>query len=193
MNQGSGAHQAPGPPRILVLGIGNVLLTDEGVGVRAIEALKNSFDFSDNVTLMDGGTLGLGLLDAIMESDALIVIDAVRAARPPGTLHRLTENDLHPAVNGRNSLHEVAFAETLNAARLLGKTPEVVILGIEPENIGSWSTRLTETIERRIPDLVAAALCELRRMGGRLYRRKHPPQAEPLTSPSPDSTCCGGP
>ncbi len=167
MNQGSAAHQAPGPPRILVLGIGNVLLTDEGSGVHAIEALSKWFDFSDNVRLMDGGTLGLGLLDTIMEADALIVIDAVHAASPPGTLHRLTDSDLQRDRSGSNSLHEVGLAETLNAAHLLDKQLEVVILGIEPENIGNSSTRLTETIERRIPDLVAAVLCEVERMGGR--------------------------
>lgn len=167
MNQGSGVRQAPEPPRILVLGIGNVLLTDEGVGVRVIEALRSSFDFSDNVLLMDGGTLGLGLLDSIMEADSLLVIDAVCAASPPGTLHRMTDNDLHRALNGKNSLHDLGLAETLTAARMLDKRLDVVILGVEPENINNWSTCLTETIERRIPHLVAAALCEVECMGGR--------------------------
>lgn len=164
--QGSGAHQALEPPRILVLGIGNILLTDEGVGVRVIEALRTSFDFSDNVLLMDGGTLGFGLLDSIMEADSLLVIDAVCAASPPGTVHRLTDNDLHRSLSGNNSLHDVGLAEALTAALMLDKRPDVVILGIEPENINNWRTGLTPTIERRIPDLVAAALCEVERMGG---------------------------
>lgn len=166
MDQGSGAHEAPGPPSILVLGIGNVLLADEGVGVHVVESLRRSFDFSDNVLLMDGGTLGLGLLDPIMEADALVVIDAVHAGSQPATIHRLTDADLHRALSGSNSLHELGLAETLTAARLLGKRLEVVILGIEPEDINTWSTRLTKTVERRVPDLVAAALREVVRMGG---------------------------
>ncbi len=167
MDHGSGAHRAPEQPRILVLGIGNVLLTDEGVGVRVIEELSNSFDFSDNVLLMDGGTLGLGLLGSIMEADSLIVIDAMRAGSNAGTIHRLTNGDLQCTVGGGNSLHEIGLAETLAAAHMLDKQLELVVLGIEPEVIDNWGTRLTDTIQRRVPDLVAAVLREVERMGGR--------------------------
>ncbi len=167
MNHGSGAHRAPEHPRILVLGIGNVLLTDEGVGVRVIEELSNSFDFPDNVLLMDGGTLGLGLLGSIMEADSLIVIDAMHAGSNAGTIHRLTNGDLPCTVGGGNSLHEIGLAETLAAAHMLDKQLELVVLGIEPEVIDDWGTRLTDTIQRRVPDLVAAVLREVERMGGR--------------------------
>jgi hydrogenase maturation protease len=167
VNQGSGAHQTPEPSRILVLGIGNILLMDEGVGVRVIEALRNSFDFSDNVLLMDGGTLGLSLLDSIMEADSLVVIDAVCAGTPPGTLHRLTDCDLDSFLGRSNSLHDLGLAETLVAARMLDKRLDVVILGVEPESISNWSTNLSETVARRIPDLVTSVRSEVERMGGR--------------------------
>jgi hydrogenase maturation protease len=81
-------------PKILVLGVGNILFTDEGVGVRAVETLLRDYSFSDNVTLMDGGTLGTRLMDPIMQCQRLIVIDAVLGGDEPGSVYRLTGDDL---------------------------------------------------------------------------------------------------
>src|SRR5512143_3162034 len=92
--------------RILVLGVGNILLKDEGVGVRVIEQLQAEYLFSPNVRLMDGGTLGIRLLDDITGADHLIVVDAVRNDQPPGTLYRLPAEELTRCVSFKNSLHQ---------------------------------------------------------------------------------------
>ncbi len=152
--------------RILVLGVGNLLLHDEGVGVRAIERLESEYVFSDNVRLFDGGTLGLRLLDPILHADCLIVVDAVQNGGEPGTIYRLTADDLNRRLTFKNSIHQLDLVETLAYAELLGKRPEAVIVGIEPEDISQWGTELTATLRRRFDDLIEIVLAEIRKAGG---------------------------
>ncbi len=152
--------------RILVLGIGNLFLTDGGVGARVVEALQREFEFSENVELMHDWTLGFGLLDTVIGVDALISVGAVRAGRPPGMLHRFVDGELNRALMRGGSPHEAALAETLAAAEILGRKPETVVLGMEPEDTASQSTWLTETVELRMPELLDATLREVKRMGG---------------------------
>ena len=97
--------------QILVLGVGNTLLRDEGIGVKIIEELDAGYDFSDNVELMDGGTLGLRLLDPIAQTDHLIVVDAVQNGQAPGTLYRLPADELAKRVAFKNSLHQLDLVE----------------------------------------------------------------------------------
>ncbi len=165
--------------RILVLGIGNVLMGDEGVGAHIIEALRKEFEFSENVRLMHDWTLGLGLLDTVIRTDCLIVVGAVRAGSVPGTLHRPKDSELSSTLMKSGSVHEIALAETLAAAEILGRKPEAVILGIEPEDTASQSAMLTETVELRMPQLMDATLREIRRMGG-AYRHNDAENRPPV-------------
>ena len=80
--------------RILVLGVGNILYTDEGIGVRAMELARERWDFPENVTLLDGGTLGMGLMDALPSCDIVFVLDAVLGGGEAGAIYRLTGSDL---------------------------------------------------------------------------------------------------
>ena len=132
--------------RILVLGVGNILLHDEGVGVKAVVKLQSEYDFSDNVELMDGGTLGLSLLDPICQANHLIVVDAVKFGQPPGTLYRFTAEDFQRRVQYKNSLHQLDLVDTLAFAEVLEKRPSAVIVGIEPEDISPWGMELTEAV-----------------------------------------------
>ncbi len=168
--------------RILVLGVGNVLMTDEAVGARVIEALRKEFEFSENVELMVDWTMCYGLLHSVIGADALIVLGAMRAGRLPGVLHRFVYGELPRSLMQGGSLHEVALAETLAAAEILGRKPETVILGIEPEDTASRSTRLTETVELRVPEILDAALREIRRLGG-TYKPKDP-RTHPRVAPA---------
>ena len=90
--------------KILVLGVGNILLHDEGIGVHVVKDLEASFTFSDNVTLLDGGTLGLKLLNPIEEADYMIVADCGCDGKKPGTITRLTAKDLNDRVAAKNSM-----------------------------------------------------------------------------------------
>ncbi len=155
-----------GEKRILVLGVGNILLHDEGVGVRVIERLQADYDFSDNVELMDGGTLGIRLLDPIVEVDHVIVVDAVRNGGPPGTLYHLDADFLTKRVAFKNSIHQADMVETLAYAEMLGKRPCAIIVGIEPEDISPWGLDLTERVSAKLPEMCQRVLDEIQKAGG---------------------------
>jgi hydrogenase maturation protease len=152
--------------KILVLGIGNLLLRDEGVGIHVVNELNSRYRFSENVTLVDGGTLGSRLIGVMSDCNELIVVDAVKNGGAPGSLYRLAGKDL--ALNNpvKNSLHEASFLETLLQCRILGYEFETVIIGVEPEDLSPWSDELTPVIKSRVPDLIEAVLKEIDRAGG---------------------------
>lgn len=151
--------------QILVLGVGNILLTDEGVGIRVIERMQERYAFPDNVSVLDGGVLGLSLLGVISEADHLIVVDAVKNGREPGSLYRLEGDQVPKRILAKNSLHQVDFLETLASCEALDKVPETVILGVEPQDIENLSIELTPLIQERVEALVDMALKELDRLG----------------------------
>lgn len=148
---------------IVVLGVGNILLKDEGAGVKAIEELKK-LDMPANVELVDGGTLGLDLLPIIEKADRLIIIDVVKAGSEPGTIFRFSPGDIEtPKEPGRMSLHQVTLLEVLSMAEMLGnKRPHTVILGIEPKEI-DWGGELSAEVGKRLPDLIELAIEEIHR------------------------------
>jgi hydrogenase maturation protease len=153
---------------ILVLGVGNILLRDEGVGVRVVERLGREFAFSDNVRLMDGGVRGMILMDPIIESDHVVIIDAVVNDHPPGTIYRLDGDDLRLSVAFKNSVHDMDLLETMCCCELIsGKRPSAVIVGIEPKDYQSDPlVELSPEIEAKIPRLMELALEEIRAAGG---------------------------
>ncbi len=165
--------------RILVLGVGNILLRDEGVGVKAVVKLQSEFDFSHNVELMDGGTLGLSLLDPICEADHLIVVDAVKYGHPPGTLYRFTAEDFERRVRHKNSLHQLDLVETLAYAEMLEKRPSAVVVGVEPEDMSPWGMELTAIVEARLSDICSKVLEEITAAGGTFTPRNGAQQEQP--------------
>jgi len=152
--------------QIMILGVGNLLFTDEGFGIHVIEKLQKRFDFADNISVVDGGVLGLNLLGVISEADLLIVVDAIRNQDKPGTLYRLEGEEIPERIRAKNSLHQVDLLETLTLCQALDKVPETVILGVEPENIEDLGVELTSTIQTRVDPMIDRVLAELKRMGG---------------------------
>lgn len=161
---------------ILVLGVGNILLGDEGTGVRVIEKLEDEYLFSENVELYDGGTQGLKLLDPICKADYCIVVDIVRNGGAPGTLYRIAEEDLPKRIPYKSSLHELNIVETLIYAEELGNKPETVVIGIEPGDWTSWCTELTEPVRNRMGDIVSRVLEEISKAGGSWRKNDSPPE-----------------
>ncbi len=151
---------------ILVLGVGNILLADEGVGVRVVEKLENENSFSDNVLLIDGGTLGIRLMEYIMNCDYLIVVDAVQNGQPPGTLYRLVGDDLRKSMAFKDSMHQADLIETLTHCELIGNRPQSVIIGIEPRQFEPWSSELTPEVSSRLDELAKMVLDEITVAGG---------------------------
>jgi hydrogenase maturation protease len=153
-------------PHITILGIGNILLTDEGFGVRVIEKLFEDYLFPDNVSVVEGGVLGIHLLGTLSKANHLIVVDAVKNKHPPGTLYRLEKEELPVRILMKNSLHQTDFLETLTLCQMIDKAPEtIVVLGAEPEDIETHSVELTPVVAARVDDTVIRVLRELDRLG----------------------------
>ena len=112
-------RQTNGTMPTLIIGIGNVLLRDEGVGVRAVESMSG-IDLPDGVEVLDGGTAGIDLIDVIADRSKVIVIDAVRGTAAPGTIYCFTREALLDTTETTISLHEIGLAEALDMAGRLG-------------------------------------------------------------------------
>ncbi len=152
--------------RILVLGVGNILFTDEGLGVRCIEHMQEKFTFSNNVTLMDGGTLGTKLMGPILESDYLIVCDAVLCDDKPGSVYRLIGDDLRKSLAFRDSMHQTDLVDTLGMCELVGNRPEAVVIGMEPFDYESMALELSPTAVSSLPVMVESVVREIEKAGG---------------------------
>ena len=152
-------------PHVMVLGIGNLLFADEGFGVRVISRLLQEYQFPENVSIEDGGVLGVNLLGIISHADHLIVVDAVRNKGNPGDLYRIEGKDVPERIRAKNSLHQVDFLEALTLCQVMEKVPETVILGVEPEDIETLQTELTPTIAGKLDPMIHMVLAELDRLG----------------------------
>jgi hydrogenase maturation protease len=150
---------------ILVLGIGNVLLTDEGIGVRALNELQRRYTFPENVELLDGGTAGIELLRHIRNRDYLIIIDAMKFDQEPGTVSRVEGEDVPAAFRTRISPHQLGLSDLLAAAMLTDELPKkLVLFGVEPENL-DIGLDLTDTVEASLEKLMGAIIDEVRSAG----------------------------
>jgi hydrogenase maturation protease len=148
--------------KITILGIGNILLRDEGVGVRTIEYLRKR-TLPTQVELVDGGTATFDLFTLFAETDHLVVIDAVKGGMPPGTIYRLEPKDLVPQQQAPITPHDLGLLDSLAAASRIGERPHsVVIFGVEPKEI-DWGMELTPEIEEMIPQVADLVLAEITR------------------------------
>lgn len=150
---------------ILVLGIGNVLLMDEGVGVRAINELERRYRFSSEIELLDGGTAGIELLRHISGRDYLIIIDVVKSGQSPGTVVRFEGEDVPAVFRNRISPHQLGLSDLLAAAMLTDELPEnLVLFGVEPANLDQ-GLDLSDTVEASMDKLLLAICNELESLG----------------------------
>ena len=162
------AEAQPGAQRtvpVLVLGLGNLLLGDDGVGPVALARLERDYRVPDEVRLAEGGTLGLALLGELTQAEHVILVDAVATDEPPGTLVRLEGEAVRDAVRDRLSVHQVGVADLLDAARLIGRYPaSLVLLGVVPEAIGLGVGR-SRAVEAAVSALVPVIVQEVKELG----------------------------
>ena len=144
----------------LVVGLGNLVHADDGVGVHAIQKLALDTRVPPGVVLLDGGTQGLGLLHHISGVRRLAVVDAINAGKPAGTLLRFEGRAL-AGLPGKASVHQLGFADLMIALELLGETPpETVVFGVQPEST-EWGAELTECVAKALPRLVDTVIAQL--------------------------------
>jgi len=151
--------------RITILGVGNILLSDEGVGVRVVEFLNAHYSFPDHVHLVDGGVLGMRLMGVISESDVLIVVDAVMNGNAPGMTCRLEAGQIPRRVLAKQSLHQIDLPEVLALCGALDHHPETIVIGVEPQDISTMGLELTPLIAASVGVLANMVLAELERLG----------------------------
>jgi hydrogenase maturation protease len=160
----------PGP--LLVLALGNVLCTDDGLGVAALALLARSYTLGPEVRLADGGTLGLSLLGLFDGVDDVVLVDAILADAPAGSLVQLEGDAVEPAARERLSVHQVGVADLLDALRLLGTVPKrLSLIGLVPERVELGLGR-SPAVERALPLLVSGLADEIRRRGHRIAARR---------------------
>jgi hydrogenase maturation protease len=152
-------------PRVVVIGLGNPLMGDDGLGLVALERLRREYVLAPNVELVDGGTWGMNLLPVIEDADELILIDAIDIAAAPGTPVRLEHARLPRYLATKISPHQVDLRDVLALAELRGTLPaDTVALGLQPAHV-ELQDGLSHILRSRVDDLVAAVAQELVRRG----------------------------
>jgi hydrogenase maturation protease len=143
-----------------VLGLGNILHSDDGLGPQAIQRLRDDARVPEDVALIEGGTLGLELLTYIWDCSHLLVLDAVDVGQPPGTLVRMSSQELQ-TLPGKGSVHQLGVADLLVALRVLARRPPtVVLLGVQSATT-DWGTELSPAVGAVMGSLIEAAVAEL--------------------------------
>lgn len=150
---------------VLVLGIGNIVMGDDGVGVLVAQRIQQEYRFADNVEILDGGTLGLDLLPKLENVTNLIMIDAVETGQKAGTCIRLYGEELPIALETKVSPHQMGLKDLLAVSTLMGHTPhEMVLIGVQPGSI-DMEIGLTAEVEAQFENLVSMVLAELSNWG----------------------------
>jgi hydrogenase maturation protease len=144
-------------PRIAIVGLGNLMRTDDAVGMLALRQLQQVSRLPGDVMFVEGGTLGLDLLYPLSEVTHLVALDAIDAGEAPGAVLRFAGEAIAD-MPAAKSVHLLGFSDLIGAMRLTGDAPDrIVVLGVQPAVI-AWGTELTPAAQAALPRLVAAAL-----------------------------------
>lgn len=151
--------------RIVVLGVGNILLSDEGVGVRAVESLKREYRLPPEVEVIDGGTSGMELLEDLACADHLIIVDAVRSGRAPASIVKLAGEQVPVFFRTKLSPHQIGLSDVLATLELTGEQPGgITVIGVEPVSLET-AMALSPQVEALLPQVVERVAAELRQLG----------------------------
>ena len=163
------------PVRTLILGVGNLLMSDEGVGVHVIQRLVADYQLPEEVQVLDGGTLGMDLLYYLEETENLLLIDAVQARADPGTLVRLEGEEVPAFMSIKISPHQLGVPDMLAAAKLKGNCypQRIVLCGVQPE-LMEIGLDLSPTVESQVDTIVENILDQLQAWGHTLTPKHMP-------------------
>lgn len=150
---------------IALIGLGNILLKDEGVGVHAANAIKQRYTFSPYVEIVDGGTMGLDLLPLFEGREKVIIIDAVDFGKEPGHIGMIRDNDIPSVLDSKFSVHHIGLSDVLSAAKLLEMQPsEICLIGVQPKSL-DVGLDMTDEINGKIDVLIRMSLQQLEEWG----------------------------
>jgi hydrogenase maturation protease len=150
---------------ISLIGLGNILLKDEGVGVHVIQAIRQKYTFSPEINIVDGGTLGLDLLPIFEDSRKILIVDAVDFGKERGHVRVLEREGLHGFFQSKLSVHHIGLSDLLFGARLKGIEPEeICLIGIQPASVEA-GLEMTEEISSRKEELIDLSIGRLQKWG----------------------------
>jgi hydrogenase maturation protease len=156
--------------QILILGVGNLLLSDEGVGVHVARKLM-AMDFPPGVEVLEGGTDGFALMHVLLQADRIILVDAVRGGGAPGSIYRFEIDDCPPFPDiYKTSVHQVSILEVINLSGLIGSPPHTTVIGVEPNRL-EMGMELSPQIEAKIPRVIQLIREEVAAYLGGLQKR----------------------
>lgn len=154
---------------LTILGLGNILLRDEGFGVHFIQQLEKKYRFPENIAVIDGGTLGYTLMEIVCQTERLLVIDTVKANDKPGTIYRFHPEAIPAHLDYSVSAHEVEFMDVLVKAEMMGDHPKTTIIAVLPEDIKGVGLDLTETLQKSLPKVEDLVLEEIEKLDVRIH------------------------
>ena len=186
--------------RVLLLGIGNLLWADEGFGVRVIEHLQQHYVFPEQVSVLDGGTQGLYLVEHVQDCELLILFDSIDYGLSPGSLKCLFNEDVPQFLGAKKmSLHQTGFQEVLATAQMLGTYPQqLLLIGVQPEELDDFGGSLRDCVKAQIQPAIDIALDYLKTFDIVLEKRQQPETLlDPMLNiqryeqerPSPNTAC----
>lgn len=150
--------------KVRVVGIGNLVMHDDGLGPHLIQMLEGMGDVPDGVELIDGGTHSYDLVEFFADADAVIIVDALKFEQEPGTIYRAPFKELRgDPINEAKSVHELNFIDAINMVNMLGHDPEVIVFGMEPKTI-DVSMDLSPELEAKLPRLAELVKAEISRL-----------------------------
>lgn len=156
---------------IVVLGVGNILLTDEGLGVHVVEDLKANYNFTPQISLIDGGTMGMELLTYMRGMKKILLVDAVNGGEAPGTIYEFPHRELEQYFTDHISVHEVGMQDILRI-RAIQENPleDAIVIGVEPESL-EVGFEPSEPVQRALPEVKDRVLRVLRDWGVQITRK----------------------
>ena len=150
------------PKRVVILGVGNVLLSDEGVGVHVANTLTD-MHLPQGVEVVEGGTDGFRLMNVVEGAGRLVVVDAVKGGGAPGSIYRFDINDVPTFPDAyKTSVHQIGILEVVHLSKLIGEAPETTIIGIEPKSLGI-GMELSPEVKSKLPRIIEVVLEEVKR------------------------------
>lgn len=156
---------------IVVLGVGNILLTDEGLGVHVVEDLKANYNFTPQISLIDGGTMGMELLTYMRGMKKILLVDAVNGGEAPGTIYEFPHRELEQYFTDHISVHEVGMQDILRI-RAIQENPleDAIVIGVEPESL-EVGFEPSESVQHALPEVKDRVLRVLRDWGVQITRK----------------------
>lgn len=157
---------------VTVLGIGNILMRDEGFGVHFVQWFSERYQTAEGLLIIDGGTLGYKLLDIICSCEHLIVVDVLKLDDVPGSIYRFTKEEMEMHMPLPTTVHEVTFPDVLFKSELLGEAPETIFLCIVPRNYKELDMKMSELLFDKFTDVENLLISELEKL--KIYPQRLP-------------------